>query len=131
MTELKRKTNSILIELIRLQSVFAQRTAGLGCMNPMGFQPFQGIEYSAMAKAYNAVDALTFELVERILGAEWIREEKYSPICLFELEYAINTGSFIISVPYYDSYRSRFWPALAHETGHILVATKVKYRRGI
>jgi hypothetical protein len=75
-----------------------------------------------MSKAYDAVDALTYELVQRLLGSEWIETERYLPISLFDYSgYMINIYSYVVSVPYYDSFRSRFWPSLAHEVGHIFV----------
>ncbi len=77
-------------------------------------------------KAYNAVDALSFELVERVLGLEWISKNSYTPISLFDSEgYAISMYSNIVSVPYYDSFRARFWSALAHEVAHILTRSRI------
>jgi hypothetical protein len=108
-------------ELIALQRVFTQRSSSVGMMKLVDFPPIQQMEFGTILKAYNAVDALTFELVQRTLGPNWIKKEKYAPICLFDNEYMINVKSYIISVPYYDSFRSRFWSALAHEVGHVAV----------
>jgi hypothetical protein len=126
LSQLKQKVQAVLLEFIRLQNVLTQRISGIGLMSFTDFQPIQGIEYSNMAKAYNAVDALTFELVERILGKDWIKNKNYSPICLFDMEYAVDLLSYAISVPYYDNYRSRFWPALAHEVSHVFVDSNAK-----
>jgi len=119
----------ILFELVKLQSVLAQRICNLGAMKLLEYHQILQIEYGTVLKAYNAVDALSFELVERILGSRWIVEERYSPISLFDARgYEINVYSYVISVPYYDSFRARFWPALAHETAHILVSLLAEQR---
>jgi hypothetical protein len=116
------ETTRVLDELARLQNVLAQRISSLGTMKLLEFQEILQIEYGIISKAYNAVDALTFELVEKILGPSWITDNSYTPISLFDsIGYAIDLYSNIISVPYYDSFRARFWPALAHEVAHILV----------
>ncbi len=116
-------------ELLALQNVFAQRSSSLGLMRLVEFQPIQQMEFGTIVKAYNAVDALTFELVLKTLGSDWVKQEKYAPICLFDNEYMINEKSYIISVPYYDSFRSRFWSALAHEVGHVVVRQRSEVSR--
>lgn len=116
------RTENLLSEISRLQNVLNQRTAGLG--KPKIFEYQQGceVEYASLSKAYIAADIFTFELVKRILGSEWIRKEKYVPICLFDDRgYMINLYSYVISIPFFDNFRSRFWPVLAHEVAHILV----------
>jgi hypothetical protein len=115
------ETNRILSELVKLQNVMAQRICSSGTMKLLEYQETLQIEYGTITKAYNAVDALSFELVERILGSEWIIKNSYTPISLFDSRgYAVNIYSNIVSVPYYDSFRARFWPALAHEIAHML-----------
>lgn len=114
------KLVTILVEVVRLQNVLSQRISGTGIDKILEFQPTSQLEFCILSKAYDAVDALTFELVKRTLGDQWIDEHNYVPISLFDYRgYMINLYSFIISVPYYDSFRSRFWPSLAHEVGHI------------
>jgi len=120
---LDRCTSDVLRELIKLQNVLAQRICSLGTMKLVEYQQILQIEYGTINKAYNAVDALSFELVERTLGSDWILNYGYAPISLFDSRgYEINIYSNVVSVPYYDSFRARFWPALAHETAHILVS---------
>jgi len=119
---LNKNARDMLFELTRLQNVLAQRICSLGTMKLLEYQQILQIEYGTITKAYNAVDALSFELVKRILGSTWITKERYAPISLFdERGYEINIYSNVISVPYYDSFRARFWPALAHEVAHIQV----------
>jgi hypothetical protein len=115
------RIDNIQYELLRVQNVFLQRVSGIGVMRLAEFQPIQQIEFGTITKAYNAVDALTFDLVKNALGKEWIEKEKFAPIGLFDNEYMITNTSYIISVPYSDSFRSRFWAALAHEVAHIAV----------
>lgn len=120
-------SNEALFELVRLQNVLAQRICSLGTMKLVEYQQILQIEYGTITKAYNAVDALSFELVEKILGSKWIRKERYTPISLFDSTgYEIDIYSNVVSVPYYDSFRARFWPALAHEIAHILVSLLVE-----
>lgn len=119
---LDRGTEKTLYELMKMQNVLAQRISSLGLMKLLEYQQIFAVEYGTVIKAYNAVDALSFELVEKILGPKWISSNSYTPISLFDsVGYAISNYSNIVSVPYYDSFRARFWPALAHEVAHMFV----------
>jgi hypothetical protein len=121
----------LLTEIVRLQNVLSQRTAGTGIEKTMEYKATAQSEFCLLSKSYDAVDALTYELVNRVLGSEWVRREKYFPISLFDYRgYMINLHSYIISVPYHDSFRSRFWPSLAHEVGHIFVSYHTTLLRG-
>lgn len=112
----------LLTEIVRLQNVLSQRISGTNSMKTLELEPFSEMEFGTIMKSYNAVDALCFELVEKILGIKWIKEHNYVPLSLFDyLNYQINLNSLIISIPFYDSYRCRFWASLAHEVSHILV----------
>lgn len=122
LNEWNARTETLLSEISRLQNVLSQRTSGLG--KPKIFEYQQGceVEYASLSKAYIAADIFTFELVKRTLGKKWIKDEKYIPISLFDDRgYMINLYSYVISIPFYDNFRSRFWPVLAHEVAHILV----------
>ncbi|MCW4018468.1 MAG: hypothetical protein NWF00_07310 [Candidatus Bathyarchaeota archaeon] len=121
LNDLNSNTNKLLTEIMRMQNVLSQRTAGTDVEKIIEYK-VASQEFCMLSKSYDAVDALTYELVERILGFEWINQKKYYPISLFDYHgYLINLGSYIISVPYHDSFRCRFWPSLAHEVGHIFV----------
>lgn len=118
--EVNEELTDVLNEIVKLQNVLSQRTTGLSHMNFMELSKASQLEYGAFLKNYSAVDALSFELVRRILGSNWISNERYIPISLFDSNgYGINRDSLIISIPYYDVFRSRFWPAIAHEVAHI------------
>jgi len=118
--DLDQETLEILKELVRLQNVLSQRMSGIGIMKTLEYEPSSQFEFCIISKSFAAVDALSFELVERMLGEKWLKKEKYLPISLFDYSgYMINLYSYVISVPYPDSFRSRFWPSLAHEVGHI------------
>ena len=121
LNDLNNNTNDLLTEIMRLQNVLSQRTAGTDMDKIIEYKA-SSQEFCMFSKSYDAVDALTYELVERILGLEWIKRQKYCPISLFDYSgYMINLRSYIISIPYHDSFRSRFWPSLAHEVGHVFV----------
>lgn len=121
---LHRASRDLLQEIVRLQNVLNQRMSGLGLMKLLEFQKFTQIEFGTISKSYCAVDALTVDLVRKTLGSNWIKNEKYIPISLFDYRgYMINTYSYIISIPYYDSFRSRFWASLSHEVAHMLVTS--------
>ena len=116
------ETHGLLCEINRLQNVLSQRTSGIGKAKIFERQAVCEVEYGNLSKAYTAVDVFTLELVKRTFGSDWIRENRYVPISLFDDRgYMINLYSYVISIPYYDNFRSRFWPILAHEVGHILV----------
>jgi hypothetical protein len=123
-------SRSLLCEINRLQNVLSQRIAGIGKSKFLEHQLIGEVEYGTLSKAYIAVDVLTLELVKRTLGKYWIQQEKYVPISLFDDRgYMINLYSYVISIPYYDNFRSRFWPILAHEIAHMLVSFQAR-RRG-
>lgn len=127
---LDRGSERLLFQLMTLQNVLAQRISGLGLMKLLEYQQVFAIEYGTVIKAYNAVDALSFELVEKVLGSEWVSDNSYTPISLFDSAgYAISMYSNIVSVPYHDSFRARFWPALAHEVAHMLVGPRILARQ--
>jgi len=112
--------------LARFQQLHDQRISGLHALKTIEYQPTLQSEYSLIGKVYNAVDALSYELMENCFGEKWIKEKQYVPLSLFGLEYSMlplsETGpSCLITVPYYDCFRARFWPGLAHEVAHTMV----------
>jgi hypothetical protein len=133
------KLTDALTEFLHLQD---QRISGLHTSKLVDFQPNLQSEYSFIGKVYNAVDALSYDLMESCVGENWIKKNQYVPISLFgknysmlPLEYALvpkfvdgsllpykitGPGS-LITIPYYDCFRARFWPSLAHEVGHIIM----------
>jgi len=120
----KMHTNSriLLCEINRLQDLLVHRCAGINKFKTFEHHQISEFEYSILSKTYNAVDALTFDLVERILGLTWMMDEKYVPLSVFDDRgYMVNPFSYITSIPYYDNFRSRFWTILAHEVSHIFV----------
>jgi len=120
--ELSYVTKGIFNEIIRLQDLFVQRTSVMGTMNLFEFTPIEQSENGRSLKTYNAVDALSYNLVQATLGKKWSRSVKYTPISLFDSNgYQINPKSHIISIPFHDAYRSRFWSALSHEIAHIFL----------
>ncbi len=115
-------TKKIFNEIIRLQNLFGQRTSVMGTMNLFEFTPIEQSENGRSLKTYNAVDALSSNLVQVILGKGWAKKVEYTPISLFDSNgYSINPESHIISIPFHDAYRSRFWAALSHEIAHIFL----------
>lgn len=123
------ETRGLLCEINRLQNVLSQRVSGIGKAKIHERQAVCEVEYGGLSKAYTAVDVFTLDLVRRTFGSDWIREKKYIPISLFDDRgYMINLYSYVISIPYYDNFRSRFWPILAHEVGHILVRAQARQR---
>jgi hypothetical protein len=135
--------NNLICALIGFQQLHDQRISGLHSMKSIEFQHILQSEYNFIGKVYNAVDALSYNLMENCFGKKWIRKTHYTPVSLFGLNYAMlpleyallpplkgslelrfeitGPGSLII-IPYYDCFRARFWPSLAHEVGHIAVA---------
>jgi len=124
---LREESSGLLLEIVRLLNVFMQRTSSLATMKHIEYNSLLQTELNTFLKTYNAVDALTYDIVHRTFGQEWIDDRKYIPIGLFDYEgYAINPDSYVLSVPYYDSFRCRFWAAISHEIAHILITEKAE-----
>jgi hypothetical protein len=78
-------------------------------------------EQGTIMKAYQAVDALSYDFVKRTLGAKWIKDNYYIPFSIFGPDYSINPISYVATIPYEDTFRTRFWPTMAHEVAHVLL----------
>lgn len=120
--------SNLMETLSGFQHLQDQRISGLCTLKTIDYLPVLQSEYSSIGKVYNAFDALSYELTESCFGKEWMREKQYVPLSLFDQEYAVKSLSengegplCLITVPYYDCFRSRFWPGLAHEVAHALV----------
>lgn len=121
--------NEILGETNKLQEALNQRICSLGMMKSLEYQPIFQSESTVLPKVYCAVDAVVFDLVKTILGKTWIEEQKFVPISLLDSQtggYTVHSDSLLFTVPFHDSFRARFWPALAHEVAHILVDKKLE-----
>ncbi|HYW01829.1 MAG TPA: hypothetical protein VE862_10175 [Candidatus Acidoferrum sp.] len=115
-----------------MSSSLSQRIAGTGAMNVAQTHSISQLEQGTSIKSYQAVDALSFDLVERMLGSAWIRENKYVPFSVFDLfDYQIDPKSFIACIPYHDSFRARFWAIMAHELAHVFVYESTQATRNI
>jgi hypothetical protein len=118
--------NVLMTILTSFQRLHDQRISGLHFSGIIEYQPALQSEYSLFTKIYNAVDALSYQLMKSCFGQDWIRKEQYVPLSLFDQEYAIlrlsgsEPGS-LVTIPYYDCFRTSFWPGLAHEVAHIMV----------
>lgn len=130
--ELSSFITKLMTSLTSLQQLQDQRISGMHDLKIVEYQPTLQSEYSVIGKVYNAVDALSYELMESCFGEKKVEEMQYVPASLFGCTYQMlpinlyRPGSFLIMVPYYDCFRSRFWPALAHETAHVMVETTIK-----
>ena len=113
--------DSLTFELVNLQNLLEQRITSMGSPKLFEANPIAMIEYSGLNKVYNAVDGLTYELAEKILGEKWIRQKEYSPASLFSQIYAVTFLTHLITIPYIDCFRMRYWSLLAHEVAHISI----------
>jgi hypothetical protein len=123
--------------LSNLQYLHDQRVSGLHNLKTIEYQPTLQSEYSMLNKVYNAVDALSYELTCNIFGNERVNEMKYIPVSLFSGSYATQyftrttTPSSIITIPYYDCFRARFWTGLAHEIAHSWIALSLQENKSL
>lgn len=125
--QLTEEAESMLTVIVRLYTSLTQRIAGTGLMNQIETHSISQFEQGTSIKSYQAVDALSYDLVHRILGKEWITKNAYVPFSIFDSEgYSINPVSFVATLPYPDTFRSRFWPVMAHEISHILIHNQVQ-----
>jgi len=113
--------------LASFQLLYDQRISGSRSLKIVEYQPSMQSEYGLMGKVYNAVDALSYQLMESCFGEDWVKERQYVPLSLFGHDYSILQlskiePSSLITIPYYDCFRARFWPGLAHEVAHSMVA---------
>ncbi|MCV0430702.1 hypothetical protein [Nitrosopumilus sp.] len=125
--ELSDRSNELLTEIVRMYTSLTQRIAGTGLMNQIETHSISQFEQGTSIKSYQAVDALSYDLVNRILGKKWMTDNSYIPFSIFDYEgYSMNPLSYVATLPYPDTFRSRFWPVMAHEISHILVYTEVQ-----
>jgi hypothetical protein len=115
-------SSRLINEMVKLQSILDQRIASMGAPKLYEATPTTQIEYSGLNKVYNAVDALVYELVEKILGLDWIKVKDFVPLSLFGGdEYCISPLTHLITIPHTDCFRTRYWAMLPHEVAHIYV----------
>ena len=117
--------------LLCFQHLNDQRISGLNTLKTLEYQPNQQSEYGSIGKVYNSVDALCYELTKKCFGEEWILSRQYVPLSVFGQVYSMrpltkNGAGSLITVPYQDCFRARFWPILAHEIAHAKVALAKK-----
>jgi len=117
----------ILHLLTSLQSLHDQRISGLHTLTTIEFQPTLQSEYSLINKVYNAVDALSYELMWNIFGEEQVMKMKYVPLSSFGEAYTMlsplrSIPGSLITIPYHDCFRARFWSGVAHEVAHSMTA---------
>jgi hypothetical protein len=121
------EVNGLVERIVKLSMSLSQRIAGSGAMKITESHFISQFEQGILMKAYQSLDALSFDLAERTLGNIWIKENKYIPFSIFgNSDYAIERGTFISSIPYEDTFRSRFWSIMAHEIAHILVFSETQ-----
>jgi hypothetical protein len=85
---------------------------------------------------YSAIDAVLLDYVERTFGTEWVMAEEragsqWLPLAFVGRQYCVHRfdhdpsrrSLHVAEVPRADLYRSRMWPLLAHELGHLLIDT--------
>jgi len=104
--------------ILVLQKTFLQRSLGLGTSNLVEFHPVSQEESGWMCKVYEAIDSLAYDLMTRIMGTAG-EEGLFYPISCFEESYASMFPTEILTIPYHDTFRARFWPILAHEIAHV------------
>lgn len=91
---------------------------------------------SEIHQFYSAIDSVVFSFMERIFGAHWIQSQEdegssWLPLAFIGRQYCVHrfdddpgSASFhVAEIPHADLFRSRMWPLLAHEVGHLLIDT--------
>ena len=131
---LSSKINKMQTLLKQLQSIQDQRISGLHTLKFLEYQPILQSEYSLVNKVYNAVDALSFDIMCSIFGSTMVKNTKYTPLTLFGDRYMMLSPFYVdrpgtlISIPYSDCFRMRFWASLAHEIAHARVTISLQLK---
>lgn len=116
----KAKLQLHLQEYATLSEVIAQRWpqldgADLNVMND------NQQDLAGRGMLFRAADAVTLDYWDQIYGREWIKKQAaWPPLTLFtgQRSYAVNIRHQVVYIPIPDLYRTRMWPALAHEIAH-------------
>lgn len=122
LTDLSDLSGGILDCLIELQTLMEQRVVGNDIDQILEYNSNHQVEYCNMEKVYYSVDSVSYDLMQRMLGKQWIEDKSYVPISSFDQKgYRIFPITYQVVIPYHDIFRLRFWPILAHEMAHLWV----------
>ncbi len=122
MADLESRCIEILSSSQELLLVLEQRILDLEIFDDLKYSENLQHEFIGLTKVFESVDALTYQLFNRTLGGDWIREKKFVPVTILgEKDYSINTETYVTNIPYHDCFRSRYWAGLSHEVAHVFI----------